>query len=129
MTEHGWPHDGGDAGGAREPVRLALRGWQQRVHAVIEIARDSDDLAARLPVLDQIASELVADLRRALSGLHAARDGGAGRLPPGTDVLRDALHRAHARLEHIDLWHRGPAVAALRTARDHFAVAAERLDT
>ena len=56
---------------AAEAVRLALRGWQQRIQAVIEIARDDDDLAARLPVLNTVASDLVAALTRAVGGLDS----------------------------------------------------------
>ena len=111
---------------ARATVRQALRGWQQRVQAVIEIARDSDDLAARLPVLDHLAHELVADLARAIDGLDAAVNTPGATLPPGVDVLREALGHAHARIGDIDLWHRAPAVAALRQARDLFGLAAAR---
>jgi len=106
----------------------ALRGWQQRVQAVIDIARDSDDLAARLPVLDTIAHELVRDLARALRGLDAAVHRADVILPPEADHLREALGQAHERLDGISLWHRPPAVAALRQARDHFRVAADRLE-
>ncbi len=109
------------------PVRLALRGWQQRVQAVIDIARDSDDLVARLPVLDQLAHELVSDLGRAMGGIDdAARPPAAS--PSGTATLRTALGKAHARLHGIELWHRAPSVTALRTARDVFAAAARRID-
>ena len=87
-----------------EAVRLALRGWQQRIQAVIEIARDDDDLAARLPVLNTVASDLVAALMRAL-----------------------AVGQALALLRGIELWHRPSSVAALRKARDHFRVPADRL--
>lgn len=109
-------------------ARRALVGWQQRVQAVIDIARDSDDLAARLPVLDQVATELVADVARAIAGLDALAGSPMADLPPGNDTLRDALGRAHDLLHGIGLWHRPPSVAALRKARDHFAVAARRLD-
>ena len=113
---------------AGETVRLALQGWQQRIHAVIEIARDSDDLAARLPVLEELAQELVADLERAMHGLDAAAQAREADLPRGADVLRDALGKAHAQLYGIELWHRGPSVGALRKARDGFVAALERLD-
>ena len=113
---------------ARETVRLALRGWQQRVQAVIEIARDSDDLAVRLPVLDQLAHELVADLERAITGLDAAVHSQDSALPAGADVLRGALGKAHGQLFGIELWHRAPSVGALRKARDHFGSAVVRLD-
>ncbi len=109
-------------------VRRALVGWQQRVQAVIDIARDSDDLAARLPVLDQIATELVADVARAIAGLDALAGSPTADVPPGSDTLRDTLGRAHDLLHGIGLWHRPPSVAALRKARDHFAAAARRLD-
>jgi hypothetical protein len=98
-----------------DAVRLALRGWQQRMQAVIDIARDSDDLAARLPVLETLATDVVADLSRAIAGLDALTHRPDAALPPGTDLLHD-----------IALWHRGPSVAALRKARDHFAAAADR---
>ena len=107
-------------------VRLALRGWEQRVHAVIEIARDSDDLAARLPVLDALAHELVRDLEHAMAGLDAAQHPD-GTLPDGSEALREALGKAHALLHGIGLWHRAPSVGALRKARDGFGVAADRL--
>ncbi|WP_162271445.1 hypothetical protein [Luteitalea pratensis] len=110
-----------------EAVRQALRGWEQRVQAVIEIARDSDDLAARLPVLDALAEELVSDLERAMSGLDAATHRPGAALPNGADTLREALGKAHALLHGIALWHRPPSVGALRKARDGFAVAADRL--
>ncbi len=113
--------------GHTDASHLALRAWQQRVHAVLEIARDSDDLAARLPVLDSLASELVTDMARALAGLDAAIVLPRTALPPGTDVLRDALGRAYVRLARIDIWHRAPAVAALRQARDCFGSAIPRL--
>ncbi|MGV3518133.1 hypothetical protein [Luteitalea sp.] len=109
-------------------VRQALRGWQQRVQAVIEIGRDSDDLAVRLPVLDQLAQELVTDLGRAIDGLDAVSHAPGAVLPAGADVLREALGKAQDQLRGIELWHRAPSVAALRRARDHFAVAADRLD-
>lgn len=108
-------------------TRQALRGWQQRVQAVIDIARDSDDLAARLPVLDTLAHELVGDLERALHGLDAAVHRADTTLPPDADQLRAALGNAHAVLDGITLWHRPPSVAALRKARDHFRLAADRL--
>ena len=110
-----------------EVVRVALRGWEQRVHAVIEIARDSDDLAARLPVLDALAQELVRDLERAMAGLDAAAHQPGVALPEGSDTLRIALGKAHALLHGIGLWHRAPSVGALRKARDGFSVAADRL--
>jgi len=110
-----------------ETVRLALSGWQQRVQAVIEIARDSDDLAVRLPVLDQLAHELVTDLERAIAGLDAAVHASGAALPAGADMLRDAIGKAHAQLAGIDLWHRPPSVAALRKARDCFRAATDRL--
>ena len=112
---------------ADEVVRLALRGWEQRVQAVIEIARDSDDLAARLPVLDALAHELVSDLERAIAGLDGAAHQPGVTLPEGSETLREALGRAHALLHGIGLWHRSPSVAALRKARDRFGVAADRL--
>lgn len=112
---------------ASDAVRLALQGWQQRVHAVIEIARDSDDLAARLPVLDQLAHELVSDLERAIRGLDTAALARDAALPPGVDVLRQALGKAHAQLSGIELWHRAPSVGALRKARDGFGAAVGRL--
>jgi hypothetical protein len=112
----------------RELVRQALRGWQQRVQAVIEIARDSDDLAARLPVIDALATELVADLERALAGLDATSHLPAVSLPEGVDSLREALGKSHALLHGISLWHRPPSIAALRKARDSFGAAADRLD-
>jgi len=112
---------------AGDVVRLALRGWEQRVHAVIEIARDSDDLAARLPVLDALAHELVRDLERGIAGLDEARHRADISLPEGSDTLREALGRAHALLHGIGLWHRAPSVSALRKVRDGFAVAADRL--
>lgn len=108
-------------------TRQALRGWQQRVQAVIDIARDSDDLAARLPVLDALAHELVRDLERALHGLDAAVHRAGTHLPPDADHLRAALGNAHTLLDGIALWHRPPSVAALRKARDHFRLAADRL--
>jgi hypothetical protein len=110
--------------GAPDAARRALRGWQQRIQAVLEIARDDDDLAARLPVLDQLAAELVAALGVARAGLEAA----AGHLPAEADVLRHAVRDAHELLHGIELWHRPPSVAALRKARDRFRVAADRLD-
>jgi hypothetical protein len=110
--------------GARDATRRALRGWQQRIQAVLDIARDDDDLAVRLPVLDQLAAELVAALGLARAGLEAA----SGRLPAEADALRRAVRDAHELLHGIDLWHRPPSVAALRKARDRFRVAAERLD-
>lgn len=114
---------------APEPLTLqALRGWQQRVQAVIDIGRDSDDLAARLPVLDTLAHELVGDLARALSGLDALVHRPGAALPADADVLRAALGNAHGLLEGITLWHRPPSVAALRKARDHFRLAADRLE-
>lgn len=109
------------------PTRQALRGWQQRIQAVIDIARDSDDLAARLPVLDTLAHELVRDLERALRGLDAATRHEGTTLPQDADHLRAALADAHALLEGISLWHRPPSVAALRKARDRFRLAADRL--
>lgn len=109
-----------------DAVRLALRGWQQRVQAVIDIARDSDDLAARLPVLEALATDVVADLSRGIAGLDALTHRPDAALPPGTDLLREALGKAHDLLHDIALWHRGPSVAALRKARDHFAAAADR---
>jgi hypothetical protein len=109
-------------------VRLALRGWQQRVHAVMDIARDSDDLTVRLPVLDQLAHELVADLVRAMRGLDAAVHAPGSEWPAGADLLREALGRAHAQLDGIELWHRAPSVSALRKARDGFRLAADRLE-
>lgn len=108
-------------------TRQALRGWQQRVQAVIDIARDSDDVAARLPVLDTIAHELVRDLERALHGLDAAVHHSGASLPSDADHLRAALGNAHDVLAGIALWHRPPSVAALRKARDHFRLAADRL--
>lgn len=114
---------------AREAARLALTGWQQRVQAVIEIARDSDDLVARLPVLDQLARELVSDIARAIAGLDAlGRRPDAG-VPANVDALRDALGKAHAQLYGIELWHRPPSVGALRKARDCLRTAADRLST
>lgn len=111
-----------------EPVRQALRGWQQRVQAVIEIGRDSHDLPARLPVLDVLAHELVADLERAADGLDgAARDAGAS-LPRHADELRAAIERACRLLHGIELWHRPHSVGALRKARDGFRAAADRID-
>ena len=112
-----------------EAVRQALRGWEQRVQAVIEIARDSDDLAARLPVLETLAHELVTDVERATAGLDAAAHDPAIDLPEGADTLRAALGKAHALLQGITLWHRPPSVGALRKARDGFGVAADRLAT
>lgn len=119
MTDEHEPDD--------EVVRLALRGWEQRVQAVIEIARDSDDLAARLPVLDALAHELVRDLERAMAGLDGAAHHPGLMLPEGSEALRDALGRAHELLHGIALWHRAPSVSALRKARDGFGVAAVRL--
>lgn len=113
--------------GSREAVRLALRGWQQRVQAVIDIARDSDDLVVRLPVLDQLAHELVADLARAMAGLDDLSET-AGPSPASVDILREALGQAHARVQGIALWHRAPSVAALRQARDYFRLAADGLE-
>lgn len=120
----------GDAGAAThdDAVRLALRGWQQRVQAVLDIARDSDDLVARLPVLDALADELVADLSRAIAGLDALINRPGTSVPPGADLLRAALGKAHDHLDGIALWHRGPSVSALRKARDHFAAALRRCD-
>ncbi len=112
-----------------EPVRQALRGWQQRVQAVIEIGRDSDDLAARLPVLDALAHELVVDLERAINGLDAASHTSGVELPGDAGVLRYALARAHRLLHGIELWHRPPSVGALRKARDSFSVAADRIES
>ena len=110
--------------GETEAVRKALRGWQQRIQALIEIARDDEDLVARLPVVDRLAAELVGALSAARAGLDAA----GPRLPAEADVLRHAIGEAHALLRGIELWHRPPSVAALRKARDHFRVAADRLD-
>ena len=110
-----------------DTVRQALRGWEQRVQAVIEIARDSDDLAARLPVLDALAHELVIDLERAIAGLDTTAHVPGAELPYGTDALREALVKAHALLNGISLWHRPPSVGALRKARDGFGGAAGRL--
>lgn len=112
---------------AGDVVRVALRGWEQRVHAVIGIARDSDDLAARLPVVDALAQELVRDLERAMAALDEAGHRPGVTLPEGSDTLRQAIARAHALLHGISLWHRAPSVSALRKARDGFAVAADRL--
>jgi hypothetical protein len=109
--------------GDRATVRRALRAWQQKVQAVIDIARDDDDLAARLPVLDRLATELVDALARASDALQRL----GVRLPPGADVLRRAVGEAHAVLAGIELWHRPPSVEALRKARDHFRLAADRL--
>ena len=109
-------------------VRQALRGWEQRVQAVIEIGRDSDDLAARLPVLDALAHELVVDLEHAMDGLDAASHTSGVELPGEAGVLRHALARAHRLLHGIELWHRPPSVGALRKARDGFSIAADRLD-
>lgn len=120
------PTDGPSDLQARESVRLALKGWHQRVQAVIEIARDSDDLAVRLPVLDELARELVIDITHAINGIDAAMHAPGAVLPSGTDVLRDALGKAHSQLAGIELWHRSPSVAALRKARDYFGVASER---
>jgi hypothetical protein len=105
-----------------EAVRLALRGWQQRIQAVIEIARDDDDLPARLPVLDAVASDLVAALTHAVRGLD-----NVAALPVEVLPLRLALGQALVLLRDIELWHRPPSVAALRKARDHFRVTADRL--
>ncbi|BCS33678.1 hypothetical protein TBR22_A29050 [Luteitalea sp. TBR-22] len=116
MNDHARPTD-------VHAVHAALRGWQQRVQAVIEIARDTDDLAARLPVLDALADELVADISRAVEGLDVLAHRPGVTLPEGTDLLREALGKAHDLLHGITLWHRGPSVAALRKARDHFAAA------
>lgn len=113
---------------AHATARRALRGWQQRVQAVIDIARDSDDLAVRLPVLNHLAHELVADLHRAMNGLDAAVHAPASELPAGADLLREALGKAHAQLDGIELWHRAPSVSALRKARDGFRLAADRLE-
>jgi hypothetical protein len=112
-----------------EAVRQALRGWAQRVQAVIEIARDSDDLAARLPVLEALAHELVTDLEHAMTGLDAAAHHPGIALPEGAQILRAELGRAHTLLSGITLWHRPPSVGALRKARDGFGVAADRLAT
>ena len=112
----------------KEQVRQALRGWEQRVQAVLEIARDSDDLVARLPVLDALAHELVADLERAIAGLDATAHRAAVSLPEGADTLREALGKAHSMLHGIALWHRPPSVGALRKARDSFGAAANRID-
>ncbi len=107
-----------------DAVRLAMRGWQQRIQAVIEIARDDDDLAARLPVLHQLGSELVAGLAAAGDGLEHADS------PLSVDAtpLRRAIRGAHALLAGIELWHRPSSVEALRKARDHFRVGADRLE-
>ncbi len=110
-----------------DAVRRALRGWQQRTQAVIDIARDSDDLTVRLPVLDHLAHELVADIARAITALDALTHRPRARLPVDADMLRHALGQAHDLLDGIELWHRPPSVTALRKARDHFARAAERL--
>ena len=107
---------------AAEAVRLALRGWQQRIQAVIEIARDDDDLAARLPVLNTVASDLVAALTRAVGGLDSVPA-----LPVEVLPLRLAVGQALALLRGIELWHRPSSVTALRKARDHFRVPADRL--
>ena len=115
-------------GDSRDGVRLALRGWQQRIQAVIEIARDSDDLAVRLPVLDQVAHELVTDLARAIAGLDGLGHAAGAAALPGADVLREAIGQAHARLHGIELWHRAPSVGALRKARDYFRLAADGLE-
>lgn len=112
---------------SRESVRLALRGWQQRVQAIIEIARDSDDLAVRVPVLDELAHELVADLTHAMTGLDALCHQPGATVPGDVHVLRQALGQAHAQVKSIELWHRAPSVGALRKARDYFGVAADRL--
>jgi len=112
-----------------EPVRQALRGWEQRVQAVIEIGRDSDDLPARLPVLDALAHELVVDLGRAIEGLDAVSHHSGVELPRDADTLRDALGKAYALLHDIALWHRPPSVGALRKARDSFSVAAVRIES
>lgn len=109
--------------GSPEAVRRALRGWQQRIQAVLEIARDEDDPVARLPVLDRVASELVTALGAARAGLVGA----ASRLPAEAEPLRQAVDDAHRVLGGIELWHRPPSVDALRKARDHFRVAADRL--
>ncbi len=109
---------------APDAVRRAMRGWQQRIQAVIEIARDDDDLVARLPVLDRLATELVQALAAARDGLEHP----GARLPASATPLRHAVRSAHALLAGVELWHRPPSVALLRTARDHFRVAADRID-
>ena len=111
-----------------ETVRLALVGWRQRVQAVIEIARDSDDLAVRVPVVDELARGLVIDLERAMAALDAVTASASTTPPPSTDVLREALGKAHAHLAGIELWHRPTSVGALRKARDQFAVAVDSFD-
>ena len=108
-----------------DAVRRALRGWQQRVQAVLDVARDDDDLPARLPVLDAVASELVSSVRAACEGLDLY----TRPLPEDAVVLREALGRALDALRGIELWHRPPSVAALRRARDYLRIAADRLDT
>ena len=105
-----------------EAVRLALRGWQQRIQAVLEVARDDDDLPARLPVLVTVASELVTALGHAVDGLDRVPA-----LPVEVLPLRLAAGQAYELLRGIELWHRPPSVAALRKARDHFRLAADRL--
>lgn len=107
---------------AAEAVRLALRGWQQRIHAVIEVARDDDDLAARLPVLHAVASDLVRALTQSMEGLDRVPA-----LPVEVLPLRLAVGQALDLLRGIELWHRPSSVTALRKARDHFRVAADRL--
>jgi hypothetical protein len=107
---------------AAEAVRLALRGWQQRIQAVLEVARDDEDLPARLPVLVTVASELVTALGQAVDGLDRM-----AALPVEVLPLRLAAGQAHDLLRGIELWHRPTSVAALRKARDHFRLAADRL--
>ena len=121
-------HDGATGPESLDTVRLALRGWQQRIQAVIDIARDSDDLAVRLPVLDRVAHELVSDLERAIYGLDTLGHTPGATIPAGAEVLRAALGQAHARVHGIELWHRAPSVGALRKARDYFRLAADGLE-
>ena len=111
-----------------DATRRALRGWAQRLQALIEIARDTDDLTARLPVLDTLATELVSSLASAITAFDHVAHHPRATMPAGADLLRDALGEAHDLLRDITLWHRGPSVAAMRKARDHFAAAADRLD-
>lgn len=117
---------------ATDALRRALRGWEQRIDAIMRIARDDDDLAARLPVLDVLTRELVAALAQARQGLESATRQGPS---IGVDEawydnmapLLTAVSSAHDLLVDIAVWHRPSSVAALRKARDHFRVLADAL--
>lgn len=117
---------------AADALRRALRGWEQRIDAIMRIARDDDDLAARLPVLDVLTRELLEDLAQARLGLENATH----RAPVlGLDEqwianmapLLSAVTGAYDLLVDIEIWHRPSSVAALRKARDRFRVIADTL--